>query len=478
MRTDTKKRRFSLISFDDMFNSIEDPIILNKIDFNYDDYSTRIQEKLYGKSADLTFVAECECGYLQGNMYENMECPECRTKATIESMGTSTGLLANSTWLSFPKEIPGVLHSRIYILLSRWLRIGSSANNRSYLDFLLDPKEPVPVDMEGVFDGSGYTYFYNNFDTIMDYFLHVHKKTSSKSVVPLIRDILRKYRHILFTHYLPILPDKLHTAVSMIPNGRPYVEKSSQFAMDAANKLSFLEFSPNTSRDKKLLDNVVHGAYKKYILYLTAGVTKMRLGQKNSLPRQHIFGTRYHWSFRSVITPLSGPHRYDEMHVPWCICVNLLKIHIVNRLIRKHDIMPHAAADRQMYAVTQYDPLIHEIINELIAESTDPRGLPVLWNRTPSLKKGSIQLIFITKVKTDLSDNTISFSVLLLEAPNADFDGDAMTGVLVLEAEMAREAETLHPARRITDTNSPHVGAAIAPPPASLLAWNKFLGQV
>ena len=432
MRHDHTQRRLSLISFDDLFNSIHEPIIINKIDFNHTDYSEKIREMLYGKSADLTFIAECDCGYFQGNVYEGMRCPECHTVAKIGS-GASSGILSNTAWLSFPDYIPGVLHTRIYDILSKWLRLGNQ--NKSYLDVILDPEEEEPADIAGVFPGRGYQYFYDNFDEIMRYFMYTHKKTASKDVVPYIQYVLTQYRHIVFCKHLPILPDKLHTAVSTSPNGRAHVEHTSQYIIEAANKLSFLEYSPNKIQNPKRIDKMIHDAYRKYMVYASEGIVSMRLGKKNSLPRQHIFGSRFHWSFRSVITPLPGPHRYDEMHIPWCIGVNLLRHHIISRLISAYD----------------YDP---------------------------SLKKGSIQKLFITKVKTDMSDNTISFSVLVLKDPNADFDGDEMTGNLIMEADMADEMEVLHPARRYLDTNAPHVGTSITLPPASLLVWNSFLGRV
>lgn len=475
MRHDHTQRRLSLISFDDLFNAIHEPIIINKIDFNHTDYSEKIREMLYGKSADLTFIAECDCGYFQGNVYEGMRCPECHTVAQIGS-GASTGILSNTAWLSFPDYIPGVLHTRIYDMLSKWLRLGNQ--NKSYLDVILDPEEDEPADIAGVFPGRGYQYFYDNFDEIIRYFMYTHKKTASKDVVPYIQYILTQYRHLIFCKHLPILPDKLHTAVSTTPGNRAHVEHSSQLIIEAANKLSFLEFSPNKIRNPKLMNKMIHDAYRKYIAYTSEGIVAMRLGKKNSLPRQHIFGSRFHWSFRSVITPLPGPHRYDEMHIPWCVGVNLLRHHIINRLINAYDYDPAAAFDKQIYAVTKYDPEIDSIMCYLIQESYDTRGLPVLWNRTPSLKKGSIQKLFITKVKTDMTDNTISFSVLVLKDPNADFDGDEMTGNLIMEADMADEMEVLHPARRYLDTNSPHVGTSITLPPASLLVWNSFLGRI
>ena len=68
----------------------------------------------------------------------------------------------------------------------------------------------------------------------------------------------------------------------------------------------------------------------------------------------------------------------------------------------------------------RYDPLIHQFMEELIAEARSGKGIPILLNRNPSLKRLSIQRLYLTKVKTNVRDKTISLSVLILKGYNAD----------------------------------------------------------
>ena len=59
-------------------------------------------------------------------------------------------------------------------------------------------------------------------------------------------------------------------------------------------------------------------------------------------------------------------------------------------------------------------------MKELIAESPY-KGLPCCFNRNPTLLRGSIQQLYITKIKSDdINDNTISLSVMILSAYNAE----------------------------------------------------------
>ena len=59
-------------------------------------------------------------------------------------------------------------------------------------------------------------------------------------------------------------------------------------------------------------------------------------------------------------------------------------------------------------------------MKELIAESPY-KGLPCCFNRNPTLLRGSIQQLYITKIKSDdINDNTISLSVMILASYNAE----------------------------------------------------------
>jgi len=119
------------------------------------------------------------------------------------------------------------------------------------------------------------------------------------------------------------------------------------------------------------------------------------------------------------------PHqdRYDELYFPWGIAVNLLKLHILGRLMRKHNMTVGEATVRHVKSLIQHDPLIDQIMKDLIHEcKPDFPGLPILFNRPPSIKRGAVQLLYCSRVKPELEDKTINISTLILRDPNADFD--------------------------------------------------------
>ncbi len=57
----------------------------------------------------------------------------------------------------------------------------------------------------------------------------------------------------------------------------------------------------------------------------------------------------------------------------------------------------------------------------------------MIVQRNPSLDRLSAQCFFITYVKKDPNINTVSMSVMTLKGPNADFDGDELNMLLILD---------------------------------------------
>lgn len=76
-------------------------------------------------------------------------------------------------------------------------------------------------------------------------------------------------------------------------------------------------------------------------------------------------------------------------------------------------------------------------------------------DKKPSLLQGSAQTVKISKVKTNVNDKTVSMSILIVRAPNADFDGDAINFSIAIDNEMARHWESLAPHKNIFVLNSP-----------------------
>jgi hypothetical protein len=102
----------------------------------------------------------------------------------------------------------------------------------------------------------------------------------------------------------------------------------------------------------------------------------------------------------------------------------------------------------------QYNPLLDTLLKELISESPHG-GIPVTFGRNPTLARGSIQVLYVTHIKTDPEIITISLSVLVLRGFNADFDGDEMNLWLIPDHATHRRLSRLAPHLTALDLNEP-----------------------
>lgn len=403
-------RFLNLIDLDHMFHASPDAIVLNKIDYTAPDYVKMRNAKVYARSiGKLDFVAHCDCENLVGNQYIGIRCSVCGT--VVKDDFSTEGELEHNSWLSMPASIKGVLHPIAYLVLSTWLARRGTSN---IIDIICDPTLELPERYRDVVLERGHNYFYQNFDDLMNYLLFIDKDTTKKKNARYIQQFIKNYRDIIFCTKLPVMSSVLHsvTSVDGTAEGRQYADAGSQIILDAATDLATLESSLGKARPNAI-STVVQRVYKSYISYIS-DIVRSRLSKKKSLIRRHVLGTRFHFSFRTVIIPHMD--RYNEIYLPWTVAVNLLKIHIVGRLLNEHNMDLGQAVTRQVTALMNYDPLIDKIMKDLIAESKYP-GLPCLSNRNPSLRRGAIQLLYCSKIKKDLNDNTVSISTLILKDP-------------------------------------------------------------
>ena len=122
--------------------------------------------------------------------------------------------------------------------------------------------------------------------------------------------------------------------------------------------------------------------------------------------------------------------------------------------MRKLKMTPNECIQFLNSYTNKYHPLLDELFKELINESP-AKSIPVILQRNPTLVRLSAQYLRVTKIKIDPSDNTISLSVLVLKGPNADFDGDALNGMLILDEEMNKSLKRLAPHLGVLDLDKP-----------------------
>ncbi len=414
---------FGLVNFDEAFKKLKKtPVILNDIKFySEEDREQMIQKFLTQYSSDvISSLPQCECGDLQGEYLIGQKCPKCNTvvinyhETDIEPM----------FWLRRPLEVARLVNPTIWTMLRENFKYKGGV----LIDYLTDTLIPEPSYPVRILDSlrengvqRGYNFFIENFDTILSIILESkeYKKNNKKTLV-YFKELLEVWKDSIFSDYIPVP----HRSLLVMENVKGISKNdatngTSVEALEAFNlmagidkKLSEKSIMARMNRTSRALTKISQYYYNFY---------KTSMAPKKGIFRRHIFSSRSHFSFRAVITSLTNRHEYDELHLPWGLGVSLLQIHLLNKLFRK-GYSYNDAKGLIFKSIKEYNPFIDELLKELIYEAPG-HAISCLFNRNPTLLMGSIQKLRITKIKTNLNDDTISISILLMPFYNGDFDG-------------------------------------------------------
>lgn len=392
----------SIINFDDLFSRTPNRIVFNEI--MLDKTPAEVVEILCDISNDRTdSVASCECENLKGNYYSGIKCTICGT--TCES--NLFGEIRNDAWLAVPNTIKGVLNPQVFRILEDWM---GNSNQKPILRQMIDMQLPhEPINGTPFFTGMGFNWFYDNFDSVISYFLTSHPSDSKRKMNKSVMWFLTQNKDAIWCHYLPVL-SKLIQPINRVNKDVRYADTDIGNLMKSIFTLRSILLAERTMKFvPEHIDKHFFNVYIEFIAY-TKNILHNKLPKKPSILRKHVFGSRSHCSGRTVAIPITDPHDADEIYFPWKLGVSMFKYHILSVLINSYGITTFEAFNRVTDAVNIYDHEIDIIMQQLIKDCPY-KGLPVLVNRNPSLRIGSIQLLYITKVKPGLKNNPVSQEV-------------------------------------------------------------------
>lgn len=474
-----------LVGFDDIFSNLEElPIIANDIDNRTTDQKAELNKLLYTRYEGdaLSVLPTCDCGAVKGGYRVGERCTECNTlcENPVERP------LESSLWMRVPTEVEAFINPTMWVILKRRL----TTNNWSVLDYLTDkyytpPNQTQPVWVRRINKAGipiGLNSFVQNFDKIMQ--LLFCDERPYEEIIRMVEvdklkwdfydlvKMIHMYRDKIFSKYLP-LPSRVGFVVESNDTGN-YADETFTKAMNAMytiihieNAIRKMSISAKESRTVKSMHQLAD-FYESF--------AKDTLSKKPGILRKHIFGIRLHFTARAVITSITEPHEYDELHAPWSVGIQLMNIHLMNKLYK----LGYSQRAAEMFLrehTFKYHPMLDQIFQELINESAF-KGIPVIFQRNPSLARGSAQLLYITKFKTEPSINTFSLSVKILVGYNADFDGDELNLMMILDHEMHRALYPLAPHMSSLDVTTPRklsVNLKLQPPISSTV--NNWLNR-
>lgn len=439
-----------LVNFDEDFKNLQrEPIIVN--DFKTDTLEEKelILEKIMTKydSDVMDNVPRCDCGAIHGAERKDDFCKDCLSYCSQRLEDKIESIL----WARVPNGVAGFINPMVWTQLSKFFKKGGFdlmqwLTNTNYISTSREPPEAKLMLNIGI--KRGLNNFINNFDKYLDLMFQLptyKKKQNREELIQFIKD----KRSLIFSKYLPF-PNRALLVIENTDYDR-YAEPVIFSAIDAINTITSIDCA--LIQPKLWVKENRTAKTTAAISEFTEQYFRDQVAKKTGLLRKHFYGSRSHHSFRAVITSITRPHRYDELHVPWSVAMGVFRTFLQNKLERRGYTLNQINEKLNKYAAL-YDDELNEIFKELIAEAPN-KGIPLTFCRNPTLGMGSIQSLYITAVKTDVNDPTISMSILIVRGFNADFDGDAMAGQLMLSNDMAEMAMFLAPHRNILDPNIP-----------------------
>ena len=436
-----------LISADKLYYETAHKIVANEIP-QFDNDGVLNDSMMKTQNGDtLSMLPSCRCQYCTGVSYVGFVCPKCGT--TVISPDEETG---PAIWLrQLSPDIP-FISPEYWTLLTNML-----GNKEDWLWWLCDSRDTAPLPPtkahiwyihQHIMNGrKSYALLINKIPAILEYLL-----TSSKYKGVDEQESLTILKHmwsnpdICLSRHIPTVNKNIFVK-EVKPSG-------NYMSFTLSNSLSIVRDWIKASNNPKVdiewvTAKAISGISALYYDYMSKYAAK-----KPGIFRKNIFGWRSSFTSRGVITPITGKHAHYELHMPWAMSVSLFRLHIINKLINKHNKKLNDALYLVNSAIKTYIPIIHDILVELIAESPFKQGIPVTFQRNPSQLQGSVLFMFISRIKTDISDNTIGLPPSVAKWPNADFDGDEMNLSLLLDMKLAELAEVFNAYYSIPDVTS------------------------
>ena len=375
-----------IVDYDNLFATDPDAHVLvcdNTISKNQ--MQEQLQQLCLDGSKDLNFVASCECGKLSGNFWDQAEgqvCKYCHTRCETNFAKR----LKFRAWLEIPPYAPPVVHPKIYAILNKWM--GKIAKV-PVMEYLLNPEIELPPILAGKV-GQGARYFYENFDNIINFFLTQFQPlqlSAARKRAKGIPELISIYRDKIFVRHIPILNQELHLMTRS--GSMMYSDDCLQSILKARIELGMLQQIYNSGVvsnhhiDARLFD------FLMAIVEYDDLIDSVKMLGKTGQIRKLILGARFHCSIRAVISPLFGPHKIDEIHLPWKGAVILYKLEILNILVKRMGYSVPEALKIYEHAENSYSKIVDDIFKLLIKECqelTGLPGLPMTFGRNPRAK--------------------------------------------------------------------------------------------
>ena len=397
------------IQLDDLYSVTSNKIILNNMQLSSDN----IKEHIYtAYDSEISMIPSCECGYYKNGYLQGKICPKCDTEvvATFDNVQPMLWVHKFADDLKFinPKfwaDLSGVISTKMDGL--RWL------SDTSYNPPTIPP---VLLGLKAIIGGRSYKNVSDNIERIIVFLLHngYFKTMSKQTKLIALLELYKTDKDKMFSDNVPLINKKLFVMEN--------TNKGNYSSILLADIIDLALLAVSTANDvattpKRLETNTAKLISKSAELF--GNYVRDLISKKGGVIRKQIYGSRAHFTFRTVVSSLRPKFDYDTIHVPWSILCSTFRPHVYSKLRKRG--YNHKEADKILIrGVFTYSKELDDIGKELIKEASG-KGICVLANRNPSLMQSSIIMTYITRFKTDVEETSTDISILIAAGMNMDF---------------------------------------------------------
>lgn len=373
----------------------------------------------------------CKCGHLRGALYNGEECPTCREK--VKYIDDDFGIFG---WIVL-KDQYHVIHPNLYEVLKSF--IGAKKFNKiikynkvANEDGFIENNEPVKDDQP--FTGIGMIEFAERLDEILEFY---HNKTKSNAKKNELYNHLMEHKDKILTHSIPVYTLFLRM-VNVIGDQFTFTKNNKWYNNIARNVSIVNDDSIEIYRKIKTKNDILYDIQMSIEEVYNVIINDMR-GKKGAV--RSVMAGRCNFTSRAVIKP-DEKLQIDEIKLPYAALVILLEQTIINFLVKSLSLSYTEAYKRWFKSQIVKDTFVLNIIQNII--DSKPRGIPFIINRNPSINYGSLLQMYCVAINED--DFTMSVPLQILASLGADFDGDCMNIMYIINKDFEeRASKVLNP---------------------------------
>lgn len=356
----------------------------------------------------------CKCRKTIGKRNEGEICEHCATEVKFRDVPLN---IYGWFWINDYRLIHPNMYNMIESLvggkqLVEMLDYEKGTDIKGNYD-ALDWEEINKSNNLNKYKNIGMIEFINHFDEIMDFF--VNKKKHKKNTY----DFIMQNRHLVFSHAFPI-----YSALM-----RPALMTQAEFSYHDINRylesLSSKIYRINNTNKRTPKKEILKLLYETQVtINKTYAMTRDSLTQKEGDFRGKVMGSRYNFTARCVIRPITGT-KINEIEMPYIVMLEFFKPKIINILKKTEKITYNEALNKWIKAKIKFSDKIYGIMKYILKNSK--YGIFVIINRPPTVAYGSSLVMRVKKISKNMSNYCLGIPINVCGDIRGDFDGDVLS---------------------------------------------------